>query len=204
MKKIVALSLAGLGVIALAGVVAFRSMAAREPGFATEVSPKAAKLLQEKIDAIKNSESSPQHKRGSSRVQVSEAELESYLIYSLQDDIPAKVDSAKVDLAQDTVGLDAQLTFTANATGNPMVDALVGGTHNLLFKGKLVAEHGRGKFDLQEVRVDSIPVPNIFIQTLFKKYVKPKYPEADLSEPFDMPWGIEELKIQPGKAGLVY
>jgi hypothetical protein len=204
MKKIVALGLAGLGVIALAGVVAFRSIAAKEGGFATEVSPRAAKALQEKIDAIKNSENSPQHKPGSSRVQVSEAELESYLIYSLQDDIPAKVDSAKVDLAQDTVGLDAQLTFASNATGNPMVDALVGGTHNLLFKGKLVAEHARGKFDLQEVRVDGIPVPNIFIQTLFKKYVKPKYPEADLNEPFDMPWGIEELKIQPGKAIVVY
>jgi hypothetical protein len=204
MKKIVAFGLAGLGVIALTGVVAFRSIAAKEAGFATEVSPRSAKVLQEKIDAIKNSENSPQHKQGSSRVQLSEAELESYLMYSLQDDIPAKVDSAKVDLAQDTVGLDAQLTFAANATGNPMVDALVGGTHNLLFKGKLVAEHARGKFDLQEVRVDGIPVPNIFIQTLFKKYVKPKYPEADLNEPFDMPWGIEELKVQPGKATVVY
>jgi hypothetical protein len=204
MKKIVAFGLAGLGVMALTGVVAFRSIAAKEGGFATEVSPRAAKVLQEKIDAIKNSENSPQHKRGSSRVQLSEAELESYLMYSLQDDIPAKVDSATVDLAQDTVGLDAQLTFAANATGNPMVDALVGGTHNLLFKGKLVADHARGKFDLQEVRVDGIPVPNIFIQTLFKKYVKPKYPEADLNEPFDMPWGIEELKLQPGKATVVY
>ena len=204
MKKIVAFGLAGLGVIAFTGVVAFRSIAAKEGAFATEVSPRAAKVLQEKIDAIKNSENSPQHKRGSSRVQLSEAELESYLMYSLQEDIPAKVDSATVDLAQDTVGLDAQLTFAANATGNPMVDALVGGTHNLLFKGKLVADHARGKFDLQEVRVDGIPVPNIFIQTLFKKYVKPKYPEADLNEPFDMPWGIEELKLQPGKATVVY
>ena len=204
MKKIVVFGLAGLGVVALTGVVAFRSIAAKEGGFGTEVSPRAAKVLQEKIDAIQNSENSPQHKRGSSRVQVSEAELESYLIYSLQDDIPAKVDSAKVDLAQDTVGLDTQLTFAANATGNPMVDALVGGTHNLLFKGKLVAEHARGKFDLQEVRVDGIPVPNIFIQTLFKKYVKPKYPDADLNEPFDMPWGIQELKLQPGKATVVY
>jgi hypothetical protein len=204
MKKIVAFGLAGLGVIALTGVVAFRSIAAKEGALATEVSPRAAKVLQEKIDAIKNSENSPQHKRGSSRVQLSEAELESYLMYSLQDDIPAKVDSATVDLAEDTVGLDAQLTFAANATGNPMVDALVGGTHNLLFKGKLVADHARGKFDLQEVRVDGIPVPNIFIQTLFKKYVKPKYPEADLNEPFDMPWGIEELKLQPGKATVVY
>ena len=148
MKKIVAFGLAGLGVIAFTGVVALRSIAAKEGAFATEVSPRAAKVLQEKIDAIKNSENSPQHKPGSSRVQLSEAELESYLIYSLQDDIPAKVDSATVDLAQDTVGLDAQLTFASNATGNPMVDALVGGTHNLLFKGKLVADHARGKFDL--------------------------------------------------------
>ena len=144
MKKIVAFGLAGLGVIAFTGVVAFRSIAAKEGVFATEVSPRAAKVLQEKIDAIKNSENSPQHKHGSSRVQISEAELESYLMYSLQEDIPAKVDSATVDLAQDTVGLDAQLTFAANATGNPMVDALVGGTHNLLFKGKLVADHARG------------------------------------------------------------
>jgi hypothetical protein len=77
MKKIVAFGLAGLGVIAFTGVVAFRSTAAKEGGFATEVSPRAAKVLQEKIDAIKNSENSPQHKRGSSRVQLSEAELES-------------------------------------------------------------------------------------------------------------------------------
>jgi hypothetical protein len=34
--------------------------------------------------------------------------------------------------------------------------------------------------------------------------VKPKYPEADLNEPFDMPWGIEELKLESGKATVVY
>jgi hypothetical protein len=205
MKKFLVLGMAGFASIAVAGVVVFRTIAAKEASAVVlEVSPKAAKSLQQKIDAIKSAENSPQHKRGSSRVQLSEAELESYLIYSLQDDIPAKIDSANVQLAGDTVGLDTQLTFTSNATGNPVVDALVGGTHNLLFRGKLVAEHARGKFDLEDVRVDGIPVPNIFIQTLFKKYVKPKYPEADLSEPFDMPWGIEELKIDNGKATVVY
>jgi hypothetical protein len=205
MKKFLVLSVAGFASIAVAGVVVFRTIAAKEASAVVlEVSPKAAKSLQQKIDAIKAAENSPQHKHGSSRVQLSEAELESYLIYSLQDDIPAKIDSANVQLAGDTVGLDTQLTFVSNATGNPVVDALVGGTHNLLFRGKLVAEHARGKFDLQDVRVDGIPVPNIFIQTLFKKYVKPKYPEADLTEPFDMPWGIEELKIDNGKATVLY
>jgi hypothetical protein len=202
MKKVGLFAVSGFVVIAIAGIVVFRTMAAR--GLVTEVSLKAAKSLQSKIDAVRDADGSPHHVKGSSRVEVSEAELESYLLYSLKDDIPAQIDSAKVQLVPDTISLDAQLTFVSNATGNPVVDALVGGTHNLFFKGKLVAENARGKFDLQEIRVDGIPVPNIFIQTLFKKYVKPKYPDADLSEPFDMPWGIQELKIETGKAGVVY
>jgi hypothetical protein len=204
MKKVVVFGMAGLAVLALAGI-AFRSVAALEAGrLVTEVSPRAAKSLQDKIDAIKNSENSPKHKHGSVRVQLSKAELESYLIYSLQDDIPAKIDSANVEIGMDAIGIDTQLTFNSKATGNPMVDAIVGGTHNLFLKGKLIAEHARGKFDLQDVRVDGIPVPNIFIQTLFKKYVKPKYPEADLNEPFDMPWGIEELRLEDGRVMVVY
>ena len=85
-----------------------------------------------------------------------------------------------------------------------MVDALIGGTHNLSVKGKLVGHDGRGKFDLQEVHVDGIPVPAILIQTLINKYVKPKYPEVDLKEPFDLPYGIEEIKLDPGKATIAY
>jgi len=203
MKKVVAFGMAGFAVIAIAGIVVFRGIAAREPG-KSEVSPRAAKALQEKIDTVRAAENSPSHKRGSSHVEVSESELESYLIYSLQEDIPAKIDAAMIELGTDTIALDTQLTFSSNATGNPVVDALVGGTHNLFFKGKLVAREAVGKFDLQEIRVDGIPVPNIFIQTIFKKYVKPKYPDADLNEPFDMPWGIQELKIMPHKATVVY
>ena len=195
--------MAGFAVIAVAGVVVFRGIAAKEPG-KSEVSPRAAKALQEKIDTVQAAEKSSGHKRGSSHVEVSESELESYLIYSLQEDIPAKIDSAMIELEPDTIALDTQLTFSSNATGNPVVDALVGGTHNLFFKGKLVAHEAVGKFDLQEIRVDGIPVPNIFIQTIFKKYVKPKYPDADLNEPFDMPWGIQELKIVAHKATVTY
>ena len=196
--------MAGFAVIAIAGVIVLRTMAAKEAATSVEVSPKAAKSLQQKIDAIKDSEDNPKHKRGASRVELFETELESYLLYSLKEDIPAQIDSADVQLGQDTVGLDTQITFTSNATGNPVVDALVGGTHNLFVKGKLVAQEGRGKFDLQDVRVDGIPVPNILIQSLIKRYVKPKYPDVDLNEPFDMPWGIESLKLEQGKATVIY
>ena len=205
MKKIAFIAVTGLAVMAIAGIIVFRTIAGMEaPKLIREVSQKAAQSLQEKIDAIKKAEDAPNHKRGSSRVEISDAELESYLLFSLKDDIPAQIDSADVQLGTDTVGLDTQITFSSNATGNQVVDALVGGTHNLFLKGRLVAQEGRGKFELQEIRVDSIPVPNILIQALIKKYVKPKYPDTDLNEPFDLPWGIVGLKLEPGKATVVY
>jgi hypothetical protein len=204
MKKIVFAAIASLAVMAVGGVIAFRTILAKEEPKGAQASPKAAKALQQKIDAIKDSETNPKHTKGSARTEISEAELESYLLYSLKEDIPAKVDTANVQLGQDTVSLDTQITFSQNPTGNSVLDTLVGGTHNLYLKGKLVAQQGRGRFDLQDVRVDGIPVPNLLIQTLVKKYVQPKYPQVDLNEPFDMPWGIQELKVEQGKAMVVY
>jgi hypothetical protein len=206
MKKVVVVSLAGLLVVVVGGFIAFRTITVK--GFSVssgEVSPRAAKVLQQKIDSIKAADADAAHRaHGSSRVELYESELESYLMYSLKDDIPAQVDSARVQLNHDLVALDTQITFPANATGNTVVDTLMGGTHNLSLKGGFVAKESRGKFDLKEVRVDGIPVPNVLIQALIKKYVNPKYPEVDLNEPFDMPWGIEELKIEQGKANVVY
>src|SRR2546427_6002645 len=202
MKKIVLIVISGLAVLAVAGVIAFHGMAARSA--AKSQSEKSARSLQAKIDAIKNAARTSGHKRGGSRVELSEEELESYVVYSLKEDIPGQIDSIDVQLAPDTVGSETQITFMSNATGNPVVDALVGGTHNLFLKGKLTGRDGRGKFDLKEVQVDGIPVPNVLIQALLKRYVKPKYPEVDLNEPFDLPWEIQELKLENGKATVVY
>jgi len=205
-KKAVFIGALGIVILAIAGVIVFRDVSAQKVSARTEseVSPKAAAALQKKINDIKKAEKDSDRSPGASRVELSEIELESYVLYSLKDDIPVQIDSIDVQLGQDTVGAETQITFSQNGTGNPIVDALVGGTHNLFVKGKLIAENSRGKFDLEEIRVDGIPVPKILIQTLFDKYVKPKYPDADLKEPFDLPYGIEDLKLEPGKATVVY
>ena len=202
MKKIVLIVISGLAVLAVAGVIAFHGLAAKST--AKSVSEKSARSLQAKIDAIQKAARTSGHKRGGARVELSEEELESYVIYSLKDDIPGQIDSIDVQVAPDTVGSETQITFTSNATGNPVVDALVGGTHNLFLRGKLTGHDGRGKFDLKEVQVDGIPVPNVLIQALLKRYVKPKYPEVDLNKAFDLPWEIQELKLETGKATVVY
>ena len=201
--------IAGLAATALAigGLILFRTISAEQTasaGVSRQVSPQAAESLQAKIDAIKKANHAPDRAPGGSRVELSENELEAYVLYELGDKIPARLDSIDVQLGPDTVASDTQMTFPSNSTGNPVVDTFVGGTHNLFLKGKLAGVESRGKFDLEEVRVDGIPVPKILIQTLFDKYVKPKYPDADLKEPFDLPWGIEELKLEPGKATVIY
>ena len=205
MKRSALIVVSGLALLIVAGGIALFGLAASGQSHGSKnISERAAQSLQWKIDAIKKAADTPGHKHGSGLAQLSEGELQSYVFYSLKDDIPARLDSVDVQLDQDTVGCETQVTFTSNATGNPVLDALVGGTHNLSLKGKLIGHEGRGKFDLQQVQVDGIPVPNVLMQALIKRYVKPKYPEVDLNEPFDLPWEIQELKLEPGKATVIY
>ena len=189
----------------LAAVFVLRSLSAQESAAEPrELSKRSADVLQAKIDDIKKTDEAADANRKHSEIDVTEAELESYVVYSLREKIPVQMDSIDVQLTPGAVAADTQMTFNSNTTGNPMVDALVGGTHNLFVKGRLSGYQGRGKFDLEEVRVDGIPVPKVLINSLFDRYVKPKYPEADLKEPFDLPWGIQSIDIQSQKARITY
>jgi len=204
MKKLVVLSVT-IGAVVLAAAFVLRSISAQETAAEPrELSKRSADVLQGKIDDIKKTDEAADANRKHSEIDVTEAELESYVVYSLREKIPVQMDSIDVQLTPGAVAADTQMTFNSNTTGNPMVDALVGGTHNLFVKGRLSGYQGRGKFDLEEVRVDGIPVPKVLINSLFDRYVKPKYPEADLKEPFDLPWGIQSIDIQSQKARITY
>ena len=202
MKK-AALALIFVVTVALVGLLLFRGISGQTAAGNGEVSLASAEMLQRKIDAIKKAHEEANPSRPVEPVEVSEVEMEAYVIHFLTERIPARLDSIDVMLAPGTVASDTQLTFDT-ATGNPMVDALIGGTHNLFVKGRMVAANGSGKFDLEEIKVDGIPMPNVLIETLFKKYVQPQYPDADLKKPFEMPWGIDAVTIEQGKATILY
>jgi hypothetical protein len=166
-------------------------------------SEQAAKSLQQKIDAIKAAEAKGDG-RSPETITVSEEELRSYVLLEMRDEIPARIDSLNVHLTEGAVAADTRLTFGPDSTGNVLVDVLISGTHDLFVKGKLAASSRRGRFELQEVKVDGIPVPKILIESLIAKYVNPEYPDVDIDKDFEMPWGIDALTIAPGKATIVY
>jgi hypothetical protein len=185
------------------GILMLRNLLAQPLPAQAQVSKDPAEALEAKIDTLKRAEKT-KGSRMPETMEVSEVELESYVLNGLRDDIPARVDSIDVQLTDGAVAADTKLTFAPDSTGNPMVDVLIVGTHTLFVKGKLSATHNVGRFELVEVQVDGIPVPNVLIEALIARYVKPKYPEVDLKEPFTMPWGIESLTIKPGKTTIVY
>jgi hypothetical protein len=202
MKKAVGIAVlaivAGTGIIYIVRTAIVQSVAAQ-----VEVSQNASKTVQAKIDAIKKARDNP-NRNVAEKVEVTDSDLESYVLFELKDDIPAKIESLDVQLTEGAVAADAKMTFGQNPTNNQLIDVLISGTHRLFVKGKLSATGGTGMFNLQEARVDGIPVPTILIETLVDKYVKPKHPDVKLDEPFMMPWGIEDLTVTNGKATIVY
>src|SRR3954471_8871555 len=194
---------AGLVLIVLAAIVVIKSFPVHSASVGAQNAERAAASLESKINTIKKADADKKrHER--TRMDITEAELESYVMVYLRKDIPIQIESVRAHLTPGVVAADTRLSIPAGTTGNTLVDALVTGTHNLLISGKLTTAKGEGKFDIQSLSVDGIPVPNILIDALLRKYAKPKYPDVDIKEPFDLPWGIQNIEVGQGKATVTY
>ncbi len=168
-------------------------------------SPEAADALGVKIALIRQAASDAARPAAADSVQVREVEMESFVLYRMGEEIPPRVDAIDVNVRDAVISAEAELTFDAeNRTGNVIVDTLLAGTHTVFVEGRLQGRQGRGEFELREVRIDDFTVPLTVIQVLVSRFVTPRYPAVDLDEPFDIPWGIEEIRLLPGRAEFDY
>jgi len=157
---------------------------------------KLAEGLQRKIEVIKAKQAAPV-KRQQEQIEVSHVEVESYILFLLQQKkIPAKLESVNVQFVPADVAIDTQMTVG--------LGTILQGTHRLFVKGKFAGGAGRGKFELETVRVDRIPVPVFLAEFVFNRLVKPVLPAADIRAPFQLPFGIKSVAIVPDKAIVTY
>jgi len=199
-----AITIAGLLVlVAAVAVGALKYFPAASSSAMAESSQRAAASLQNKIDVVKKA-GTDKTRRVRQKVDVTESELESYVMFNMKKDIPFPMESIRVHLTPGFVAADTRLTIPPGSTGNVMLDLLVSGTHDFNIKGKLTGSNGVGKLDIQDVKVDGIPVPIVLVDALVKKFAKPKYPQADIKAPFDLPWGIDAVEVGQGKGTVTY
>ena len=193
---------------ALAGLLWFQPAQLQEHSEIDSGTPSldAARSLDEKIIAIREADMSRTRPPGAAdSVDVTDTEMESFVIYAMADEIPARVDSIDVAIESGMISAATELTFDSEeSTGNVIIDMLMESTHSLFVKGMLEGSGGRGKFQLSQVRVDGFPVPLIIVELLVDRFVTPRYPQVDLDEPFDIPWGIEAIILSDGLATITY
>src|SRR5688572_24680737 len=114
MKK--AVWVVSLALLAGAAVIfAVRSFVVESVSAQMEISERTAQVLQGKIDAIRKAEKATD-RRASETVEVSDAELESYVLFSLREEIPARVDSIDVQLTPGSVAAETKMTFGNSPT----------------------------------------------------------------------------------------
>jgi hypothetical protein len=172
----------------------------------SNVSPDAADSLWGKIVSIREAETSPDRAPdAATSIRITDVEMESFIFFSMKDEIPARVLSIDVTVESGTISAATELNFDAEeSSGNPIVDILLQSPHSFFVRGALEGQAGKGAFELQQVRVDGFPVPIAVVEVLVDRFVRRRFPKVDLEEGFLIPWGIDEIVLVPDGATIIY
>jgi hypothetical protein len=134
-------------------------------------------------------------------IEVSEAELESYALYRLGEDLSIRLDSVDLEIRPGMFRATVDMFVARDlASSHPIVGPLFEGRHTVFFDGALVARGGRGTFTLQRVNVDGIRVPVFLVKALLVSLDEP----VDLDAPFDTPIGIHDVVLVDRAVRVTY
>lgn len=144
-------------------------------------------------------------------VQVTQGELNSYLNLSYADELPKGVTSVEVRLgsgrieAKGYVDVD-QVKSSVPASSSWGALSFLSGQVPIELSGKLVNQDGFGTVELDSAYVASIRVPVSVVEQMIASSTKSeKHPDGyDIHAPFRLPYSVNRVRIEPGKATLEF
>lgn len=142
--------------------------------------------------------------------QVTDAELNSYLRFHAQEQIPVGVVDPMIFSHGDgivsgraIVDLDAVRKQKQRGWLDPM--GYLTGRLPLTARGRLTTQNGVGRFMLESAEISGVTVPKTMIQELLSYYSRtPEDPDGiNMDDPFALPAQIQEIRVAPGAATIV-
>jgi len=162
-------------------------------------SESASASLERKLLMIEAADASPRVMPET--VQVTEIELESYVLFGMRDQLPVRVDAVDLEIRPGALIASIDMFVDSDlASAQPLVGPLFEGTHTVYFEGAFQASDGVGRFDLEGVRVDGIPVPVFLVKALLSGLEEP----FDLDAPFETPIGIDDVRLLSRLVSVTY
>lgn len=141
---------------------------------------------------------------------VSDAEVNSYLRFHAQDQIPVGVVDPLINAhgnglvsGRAIVDLDAVRKQKQRGWLDPM--GYLTGRMPLTARGRLTTKDGRGRFELESAELSGVSIPKTVLQELLTFYSRtPDDPDGiNMDDPFELPAQIREIRVAPGAATIV-
>ena len=149
-------------------------------------------------------------KRAAQSTTVSDSEVNSYLRYYAQDQIPVGIVEPLLNAhgngivsGRAIVDLDAVRKQRQRGWLDPM--GYLTGQLPLTARGRLTTQNGIGRFELESAEISGVTVPKTMVQELLSFYSRtPETPNGiNMDDPFELPAQIREIRVAAGAATIV-
>ncbi|MBA2302083.1 MAG: hypothetical protein H0W08_05565 [Acidobacteria bacterium] len=161
-----------------------------------------------RIVALGNTPRTP--KRAAQSTVVSDTELNSYLRFNAQDQVPVGIVDPTLSAHGDglvsgraIVDLDAVRKQKQRGWLDPM--GYLTGRLPLTARGRLTTQNGVGRFALESAEISGVTVPKTLVQELLSFYSRTSEdPDGiNMDDPFELPAQIREIRVAPGTTTIV-
>lgn len=194
----------------LAALVAC-SLAILPAGADSKLTKQDAARFQTKLATInKNAQTPPSTKPQGRAIQVTDAEVNSYLKYEAKDQIPAGLVEPTLNAlgngrvsGRAVVDLDAVRQQKKRGWTDPL--GYLTGMLPITASGVLTTKDGMGRFELESAELSGVTIPKSLVQELLSYYSKTKENPAgiNMDDPFELPARIREIRVAQGTATIV-
>ncbi len=140
--------------------------------------------------------------RAPARVTLSEAELNAWIRGELPDLWKEGLRNPRVELNNGTASGYALVNFARlkQAGGDPpgwFTRALLDGEKPVSVTTRVRTHDGMAQVDVDNVTVSGIPIEGAALDFLIRNFVRARYPEAKIGQPFEMGYGMQKLELKP-------
>lgn len=176
-----------------------------------ELSKADAARFQTKLAQIEHNGEQPRQPKAPQRTtQLSDAEVNAYFKFLAGAQVPVGITDPLLHAVgngrvtgEATVDLDAVRTQKKRAWTDPL--GYLTGRLPVTAAGTLSTENGVGRFQLESAQISGLSIPKSILQELLSYYSKTKENPAgiNMDNPFQLPAGIQEIRIGQGVATIV-
>lgn len=152
----------------------------------------------------------PGRVRAAQNIVISDAEVNAYLRFHAQDQIPVGVVDPWINAQGNgvvsggaVVDLDAVRKQKQRGWLDPM--GYLSGRLPLTARGRLTTKDGIGRFHFESAELSGVSIPKTVLQELLTYYSRtPEKPAGiNMDDPFELPAQIREIRVAPGAATIV-